>query len=80
MDSNSEDIMAIAQDIKRYLNGHPHAADTVEGVIQWLASQKYEDTLERVNKALEVLVNDGVVLKTIQKDGTVLFERGDKMR
>lgn len=57
------------------MNRHPHAADTSEGVVQWLARQKYEDTLELVHKALEVLVNDGVVLKSVQGDGTILFKR-----
>ena len=70
--------MQVAKEIKRYLNRHPHAADTSEGVVQWLARLKYEDTLELVHKALEVLVDEGVVLKTLQGDGTLLFKRLDK--
>ena len=78
MNSDSKEITQVVKEIKRYLNRHPHAADTSEGVMQWLARQKYEDTLELVHKALEFLVNEGVVLKALQGDGTVLFKRLEK--
>ncbi len=75
---DSIEVIQVAKEIKRYLNRHPHAADTSEGVVQWLARQRYEDTLELVHKALEVLVDQEVVLKTLQGDGTVLFKRLEK--
>ena len=75
MEKDSEEIIKVTQKIKRYLNKHPHAADTSEGVVQWLAQQQYEDSLKLVNDALEVLVEEQVVSKISLKDGTVIYRR-----
>lgn len=75
LDTNQKDVNEIAQGIKRYLNRYPHAADTAEGVIHWLAKLRYEETLSLVRLALLSLVEEGFVSKTTQADGKTLFRR-----
>lgn len=60
--------------ILRYLESHPHAADTVDGIVNWwLPLQRYQDTFEMVEKILEELVMDGQVVKTSLPDNKVIY-------
>ena len=70
-------LVALAQEIKRYLRAHPRAADTVEGIAKWwLARQRYEEALKRVRDALDLLVEQGVVTKRIVAGGKVVYFSG----
>ncbi len=67
-------LVALAQEIKRYLRAHPRAADTVEGIAKWwLTRQRYEEALERVQDALDLLVEQGVATKRIAAGGKVVY-------
>lgn len=60
-----EEIARLAAEVLRYLRRHPGAADTVEGIAEWwVAKQLLEDTLERVQAAVERLVAEGVLEPT----------------
>lgn len=60
--------------ILRYLASHTHAADTVEGIVNWwLPLQRYQDTVEQVEKILEELVRSGLVVKTSLPDNKVIY-------
>lgn len=66
----SEKIKSIATTIKRYLLQRPNATETVEGVARWwLLQQRYEDSLEQVKLALELLEQEGTVRKIQLSDG-----------
>ncbi len=67
-------LVALAQEIKKYLRAYPRAADTVEGVARWwLTRQRYEEALKRVQDALDLLVEQGVVTKRIAAGGKVVY-------
>jgi len=72
---NSKEVIQVAKEIKRYLNGHPNAGDTSKGVMHWLARQRHEDTLNLVNAALKVLVDEKIMSKKNLDDGTVFYRR-----
>jgi Fe2+ or Zn2+ uptake regulation protein len=74
MKNRSKEILKIAEEIRRYLNTHPNATDTAEGVMHWLDRQRYEDTLELVKKALLFLEDKGVVRQAPQLDGRITFK------
>lgn len=50
------------QEIIEYLRAHPSAGDTVDGIIQWwLPLQRYETAKDAIQKALNDLVEQGIV-------------------
>lgn len=60
--------------ILRYLWAHPHAADTVDGIVEWwLPRHHHAETVERVQEALDILVVRGWVEQIALADGTVLY-------
>jgi hypothetical protein len=66
--------MTIAQEIDRYLEKHPNAADSLNGVVRWwLARQRYEDAVEDVQAALEYLETQQAIVKQTNPDGTVIY-------
>jgi Fe2+ or Zn2+ uptake regulation protein len=68
------EIFRLARKIERYLQAHPRAADSLEGVVQWwLPATKTEWEAAQVQRALEHLVNKGVVRKTVLLDGRILY-------
>lgn len=59
------DIERISDEIQRYLQKHPNAADTAEGITKWwLTRQRYEEAAILVRKALESLVERGVITQS----------------
>lgn len=76
MKSPNADISVIAQEIIRYLEGHMNAADSVDGIAKWwLSRQRYEETLERVQQALDMLVSKGVLKRSITASGNTVYSR-----
>lgn len=64
MDSRSKPYTGTdpRQEIVEYLHIHPCAADTVDGIIQWwLSRQRYETAKTVIQRALEDLVEQGIV-------------------
>jgi hypothetical protein len=70
----STKIMTIAQEIDRYLAKHPNAADTLTGVTRWwLARQRYDETVEDVQAALEYLETRQTIVRQTNSDGTIIY-------
>jgi hypothetical protein len=69
-------VAQLARELSRYLETHPEASDTLDGIARWwLARQRYDDARELVGEALELLVDCGVVRKRTLPDGVTLFEK-----
>lgn len=67
-------IDAVAREIKRYLDAHPDAADTIDGVVQWwLPAVSAAVPRETVQRALTALVAEGQIASRTLVDGTVLY-------
>lgn len=58
-----------------YLDAHPRAADSLEGVMRfWLGLQYADDKLQDdVQQALACLMSRGLLSKKSSSDGTVLY-------
>lgn len=68
------EISAIAKDIEAYLLNHPTAADTTMGVTQWwLTRHRYEQSFDKVTKALDLLVGRGKLTKQTNSEGGVIY-------
>ena len=64
----------LRDEILSYLRRHPQAADTVTGIASWwLPQQRGEAALTGVQQALDELATQGLVVKTMLADGTILY-------
>jgi hypothetical protein len=74
MSESDTDILAIADEIRRYLSAHPNAADSRDGVLRWwLTRQRIEESADAVQRALDHLVELGLIRVERLADGTVVF-------
>lgn len=72
----SKEVTNIADAISRYLSARPHASETVEGVAKWwLLRQRYADSLELVQDALNYLEERGEVVKLCVSGGKVMYRK-----
>jgi hypothetical protein len=61
-------------EIRTYLDAHPHAADTLDGIVQWwIVHQRFLRGIEAAGKALDRLVADGQMEIARTPDGRVLY-------
>lgn len=74
-----KDVIEVAKQIKDYLSTRPHAADSLEGVVGWwLRRQQLEIARDRVQRALDYLVESGFVTATpVGPDECVYSVAGD---
>lgn len=69
-----EDDGEIERSLLGYLRGHPQAADTLDGIVEWwLPLQRYETARLRIERTLERLVADGTLRRDLLRDGAVLY-------
>jgi Fe2+ or Zn2+ uptake regulation protein len=65
---------ALTEEILDYLSEHPDAADTPAGIaLWWLQRRRYEESLTRVQRALNQLERQGSLAKSVLADGSVLY-------
>ena len=73
-DKSNAGVAEIARAIERYLAKHPNAADSLEGIRQWwLMRQRYEESAQQVQQALDQLLRAGAINKRVLSDGRVLY-------
>lgn len=64
----------VADAISRYISSRPNATETVEGVAKWwLVRQRYEDSVEVVQDALNYLEKKGKVTRLTVPGGKVVY-------
>jgi hypothetical protein len=68
-----------SDEILAYLDAHPQAADSLEGIVLWwLPRQRFVEARERIQESLDELVERGLVKRTQLPDGTVLYGKPEK--
>ena len=73
-ETDQDAVRAMAAAIERYLEAHPGAADTAEGIQRWWLSAEFADEpATMLTDALEVLVARGVIASTTLPDGRTLY-------
>jgi Fe2+ or Zn2+ uptake regulation protein len=71
-----DQVAEVADVINRYLISRPNATETVEGVAKWwLVRQRYQDSMDLVQRALELLVEYGDVEKVSVAGGKVMYRK-----
>lgn len=74
------EIAAIAHRITLYLDAHPHAADTPEGILKWWLAGKGTLPLAQIERALAVLEDEGVLTWHFSNAGVRIYQRADSDR
>ncbi|GJL65142.1 MAG: hypothetical protein NPIRA05_01130 [Nitrospirales bacterium] len=73
---NKPEVENVARRIEDYLLGHPNAADNVEGIARWWLTQESDrQALYEVEAALRLLIQRGIVRKTVMVDGSAIYGR-----
>jgi hypothetical protein len=76
-----DQVAEVADVINRYLTSRPNATETVEGVAKWwLVRQRYQDSMDLVQRALELLVKYGDVEKVSVAGGKVMYRKARMTR
>ena len=64
----------LAGHIAAYLEHHPEAADTVDGIAHWwLQRQRYRTAVTQIQQALDRLEAQGVVTATTSTTGRLVY-------
>lgn len=70
----TNNIKDLANEIKGYLVNHPEASDSLEGIAKWwLVMQRYEVAMDKVQEALEHLVDEGEISKSSTTVGKIIY-------
>jgi hypothetical protein len=70
----------VACEIQRYLGAHPNAADTAEGIAQWwLSKPGRRSSPAMIQVALNQLVSEGRINRSVLADGTVLYRSAESV-
>ena len=67
------ETVALAERIGAYIEAHPNAADTIEGISWWYMRQEYEEALPRLQGAIEYLLDTGKVVER-ELAGRVIYQ------
>lgn len=69
-----ESVQRISEEIQQYLQDHPNAADTLQGITKWwLANAPVPMPVDHVEKALEWLICHQIIAKGSLPDGGAVF-------
>lgn len=74
--NDDEENMTLAEQIIRYLDSHPDAADGLEGIAKWwIPHQQYIESIEKVQKALNYLIKNRIIKRKTLSDGSVIYAK-----
>lgn len=77
-DDDARAVEQLACEVREYLDRHPEAADTLEGIVAWwMARQRFEQSAERVARALDHLVRIGAVKLHRTPGNRAVYSRRD---
>ena len=68
-------LTEVVDAILRYLDKHPHAADTSEGIAKWWVPTDSHADIDTVRSALARLESQGLVCRRMNADRNVVFSR-----
>jgi hypothetical protein len=73
---NGKEIRMLSDEIMQYLNKHPYAADSLEGVLQWWLCRESNERMQRViQTALDDLIVKQQIQYSVLPDGTRIYKR-----
>lgn len=73
--THDRDVEDIARELERYVDRHPAAADTVDGIARWWLAGPVPPPPRDVEAALDLLVRRGVLSRRPLPDGNSVYVR-----
>jgi hypothetical protein len=73
MAASEGEVNRLVLEIRRYLQAHPRAADSAEGIATWWIAGAQHSGLDAVESALERLVGTGEIRKQVLPDGKTVY-------
>lgn len=74
--ANHNGLTEVALAIHRYIDAHPNAADSIDGILRWwLTRQLVSDSASAVQTALDQLEARGLISHTRLADGRLVYQR-----
>ncbi|MBU6954726.1 MULTISPECIES: hypothetical protein [unclassified Hahella] len=70
---HEDDVLIVGRKILEYLQSHPSAADSLQGVVRWWLAGEEACSWDSVQRALEGLLRQGVIGRRILSDGGVIY-------
>lgn len=67
------EVQGIAHELEHYISLHANAADTLEGIARWWLDRPEQPELSRVEAALALLVERGVLARRLLPDGKHIY-------
>ena len=65
----------LSEKILNYFKDNPNAGDTIEGITNWWLEQEESDwTIEHVAKALDLLLQKGIIRVIKTQAGTAIYK------
>jgi len=78
-EKNEEDRL-LMREVVHYLELHPNAADTLDGILKWwLKQQRYSQEAETLKRILSVLVEQKQLVTTTSQSGEKIYKRAPKV-
>lgn len=75
----NQDILDLAEEIEAYLKQQDVAADTIDGIAHWwLARQRLQAQMQKVERAVEYLCEQGMIEKHVLADGKAIYMSAKK--
>jgi hypothetical protein len=71
-------VAEIARELERYVDCHPAAADTIDGIARWWLAGPVQPPLRDVEAAIDLLVRHGVLSRNPLPDGNTVYARARK--
>jgi len=68
-------VHQIARLVVAYLERHPHAEDTVDGISAWWLQGQRLSSRDDLLRALDKLVEEGRLVRHVRLDGSCVFRR-----
>ncbi|MBL8499005.1 MAG: hypothetical protein LZF64_05310 [Nitrosomonas sp.] len=76
METDESSKTNIRKEILQYMQMHPEAADSLNGIVNWwLSSKCCAEDMKKVECVLEQLIKDGLIKKIALIDKTILYKR-----
>jgi hypothetical protein len=77
---HDRDVHDIARELERYIDAHPSAADTVDGIARWWLAGPMQPPVRQVEAALDALIRRGVLARRLLPDGNSVYVRAARAR